>query len=104
MIINLTPHVLNIIIAEGEVRNVDPSGEIARVATSKVDCDAVDGIPVVKTGFGAVEGLPPQQSGVWLVVSRLVLSAATERTDLLAPGELVRDTAGKPIGCKGLSR
>jgi hypothetical protein len=31
----------------------------------------------------------------------MVLSACQGRKDLLAPGELVRDEAGKPTGCRG---
>lgn len=34
---NLTPHVLNIILASGEVMSVEPSGKVARVAAHYVE-------------------------------------------------------------------
>ena len=33
----------------------------------------------------------------------LVASACPDRSDLLVPGPLVRDSEGKVIGCRGLS-
>jgi hypothetical protein len=133
MLVNLTPHVLNIIVGD-ETLNLQPSGTVARVATKeetvglapstecshcggfgeieapemgsqgsyKCECSGMS-IPIVKTSFGEVEGLPEPQKGTYYVVSRLVLTAS-RRGDLLAPGQLVRNKEGQPIGCKGLSR
>lgn len=107
--INLTPHVLNIHHATGGVITVAPSGEVARVATlseaqPSLGIDGVS-IPVVKTTFGEVTGLPDPREGIVYIVSRLVLEAVKDaRPDVFAPGELVRDADGRPIGCKGLSR
>jgi len=103
-IVNLTPHEMNVVLSDASIRKIPPSGSVARVSTSSVDDGTVDGIPVAKTGFGELVGLPPQADGVFLVVSRLVLEAAGKRSDLLSPGELVRDEKGTVIGCKGLAR
>ena len=102
MLVNLTSHVLNIII-ENTTVNLETSGTVARVATKEETVGSVEGIPIVKTSFGEVEGIPMEEEGTFYVVSRLVLTAS-ERKDLLAPGQLVRNQEGQPIGCKGLSR
>jgi len=107
---NCTPHILNIHLADGSVRDIPPSGDVPRVATDRRSSDEIDGIPVEIVSMGAVEGLPDFEPGTWLVVSSLVASAVGARydgddgrMDLLVPGELVRDAAGKPIGCRGLA-
>ena len=102
MIINLTPHVLNVHAPSGVV-TLAPSGEVARVATVSVEAPPVEGLPTVVTSFGEVTGLPDPQPGVILVVSGMVASAA-HRPDVMSPGDLVRDDGGKPIGCRGLRR
>jgi len=75
---------------------------IPRVSTSSEKTGEICGVPIFKTVFGAVEGLPEKAEGVYLLVSALVRTASG-RDDLLSPGELVRDSEGKPVGCKGLS-
>ena len=100
--INLTPHTLNVH-ANGDVVSIAPSGEVARVATVSTDADPVGGIPTVTTAFGEVTGLPEAKEDVFLIVSGMVASAAP-RTDVLSPGDLVRDENGRPIGCRGLRR
>jgi hypothetical protein len=100
-IINATPHPIN----ETETGIEFPaSGLVVRVASSsELATEIVMGNKIIqayRTTFGEVEGLPEQQIGIFYIVSGLVLSAST-RTDLLAPGELVRDENGRAIGCKG---
>lgn len=38
-IVNLTPHVLNVHVADGSVRDIPPSGTVARVATIEIPAD-----------------------------------------------------------------
>jgi len=104
-IVNLTPHILNLIRMDGTVREVASSG-LARVSTSRVQIGEVDGIPLFETVFGEVSGLPDAEEGVLFVVSGLVAAhpSVRDRADVYSPGELVRDEQGKPIGCRGLSR
>jgi len=105
-LVNLTPHAINIIVG-GETISIPPSGVVARVNTSEEDCgflmnDGVE-IPIVQTHFdGEPEGIPAEEDGVFYLVSRLVFEASC-RSDLLAPGPLVRNDKGQPIGCLGLS-
>lgn len=102
MLVNLTPHVLNIHTPSGVV-SLPPSGQVARCSSVTSPLGEVDGVPVVSTGFGPVVGLPEAATGTTYVVSALVATAA-RRGDVLSPGELVRDAEGRPVGCKGLSR
>ena len=81
--INLTPHTINIKTPDGVIA-VEPSGDIARVATQEEVVASVDGIPLVKRGFGDVEGIPAPQEGTIYIVSALVASA-TSRPDVVAP-------------------
>jgi len=107
MIINLTPHTLNVVNMDGSVLvDVPPSGEVARVATSRVQTGEVYGLPLFTTRFGEVTGLPAASEGKLFVVSGLVAAHpdVRDRADVFSPGELVRDEAGKPVGCRGLTR
>ena len=42
-----------------------------------------------------------EMDGVILIVSTLVKNASPDRKDLVSPGELIRNEAGQPVGCKG---
>jgi hypothetical protein len=97
-IINYTPHPINEVTTG---RTFPPSGIVARVTSTSTPAGEIDGIPIVTTTFGEIEGLPAPQEGVAIIVSGMVLDAKGKRFDLVAPGELVRDSNGNPIGCKG---
>ena len=103
--INLTPHVLNII-SGAATTNVAPSGEVARCRVTYTPDGEVGGIPVYVAVYGEVTGLPEACPGKAYVVSGLVAAhpSVTGRSDVFAPGELVRDADGRPVGCKGLKR
>lgn len=101
-ILNFTPHALNVVGLDGSVTTF-PSVGVVRVATSTVSRNPIGGFGVVATTFSDVAGLPDPVSGTYFVVSRLVLSACPGRTDLLCPGELIRDVDGNVVGCKGFS-
>lgn len=61
-----------------------------------------------RTAPGETTGLPPEvpsehdEHPKVFIVSTLVRLAHPERRDLASPGELVRNEAGQPIGCRGL--
>lgn len=59
---------------------------------------------VTVEALGPVAGLPDPVPGVALVVSRLVAEAVPDRRDVFAPGELIRDSAGRIVGARGLCR
>ena len=104
VLVNMTPHQLNIVQTDGKVLTVEPSGFIPRCASTEKLDQSIGLIDVTSQTLGEVEGLPESLPGAFYIVSRLVASAASGRDDLLVPGPLVRDDQGRVIGCKGLSR
>src|SRR5574342_685222 len=115
MIINLTPHPVTIAGV-----TFPPDGRVPRVATTTVLVGRLvedapgewvrqhcpDGgfgmpdypgrsIPFTRVELGEVVDLPEPVPGTWLIVSRMVAEAAPKRDDLFAPGDLVRDEAGR---------
>ena len=102
-IINLTPHAVNIITNSGDIITFEPSGNIARCKQETVYVGDIDGIPLTSTSFGEVEDLPLPSDGCYYIVSRLIMSACPNRSDLLGPNELVRDDNGNIIGCRSFS-
>lgn len=100
-IVNLTPHTINEVVTG---KTYPPSGQVARVAVEYHNTGRiVDGVPVFVAKYGEIEGLPGYMEGVIYVVSSMVL-AACRRTDVVSPGELVRDENGKPVGCRGFKQ
>ena len=102
VLVNCTPHPLNIVQRDGSILTINPCGIVPRCSSTEVVNGAIGLIDITKQTLGAVEGLPDEIPGVHVIVSRLVASASG-RQDLLVPGALLRDDQGKVIGCKGLS-
>lgn len=106
-IINLTQHAINVFLEEKEMSF--PSEGLARVRTEEKSVGAVNGIPVVKTVYTDVEGLPGSQEGTIYLVSTLVLQAlkanGINRPDCLAPNTglsgAIRDEQGRIVGVRG---
>lgn len=102
-LINLCPHGINIVLPSGADILVPPSGQLARckaitVRTGRTFC----GIPVSRTDYGAVEGLPAPMNGIGFVVSGLVKGRVPERDDVFAPSETVRNPEGQVAGATSL--
>ena len=102
-IVNLTPHNVNIINEDGSIRTIKASGTVARCTQSTQVVDTIDNIPITTTNFGDVVDLPLPQADTMFIVSRLVLTACSDRDDLLVPNDFVRDDNGNIIGCKSLA-
>ena len=107
-IVNLTPHELNIYLPNGKVLTIKPSGTVARVRTSQMKEGSVYGIPVVRTQYLDVEGLPPKKEDTIYIASTLVTQIARQmmRNDVFAPDtgpqSAVRDETGRIIGVRRL--
>lgn len=117
-IVNLTPHDINIIDENGDITaTFPPSGTVARVARQSRhlrDIETPQGtIPLYEAVYGDVVDLPtpdpyPETNDpdTYYIVSRMVVDALgpsdIDISDLLTPGELVRDDQGNIIGCRGL--
>jgi len=99
-----------------EALTLYPAGGCSlRVAQTFEPVGVLDGVALYQARYGAVEtvdnatkavlgGLPPVVEGTTYVVSGQALEAVKGmgRSDFAAPGELVRNDAGQPVGCKGL--
>lgn len=101
-LINLTPHVLNVVDQDGTLVTVPPSGTVARVSTSSTAVFVVNNILVSRSVRGEVQDLPDPQDGVFFLVSMAVRDAVPDRQDVLSPGDLLRGPDGQPTGCNGL--
>jgi len=100
-IINLTPRTINELITN---QSFPPSGIIARLDSSTAQVNEINKIPLYEKLWGTIKNLPDSVEGTVYVVPGVMLDAGVSqgRTDLVAPGELVRNN-GKIIGCKGFS-
>jgi len=92
---------------DGPTVTIPPSGLVARCATNRVQVDTVyiDGIsvPINRTQFGAVEGLPDPQPDTIYIVSSVVAQAVPERDDVFIVDDAVRDEQGRIIGARALA-
>lgn len=103
-LVNLTPHILNIIAADGSTVYIPPDGNrIARVGSISTVVATVNGININRQTFGKVMDLPDAQDDVVYIVSRMVKDRVPDRDDVVVPGVPFRDTDGKVIGAWGLS-
>ena len=100
-IINATPHEVRLVDANGNLLASFPPQILIRLKAETVRDGEINGIPISRTVFGEPEGLPPQQPGVYYIVSQLVKNAIN-RSDLLVPAEVLRDEKGNIIGCQSL--
>jgi hypothetical protein len=103
-IVNRTPHVVRILVGDAAIRTIEPTLPTPRTATAREALFVVDGVPVDRVIYGGIVDLPPEEPGVFLIVSLMVAQAVPERKDLLVPGEVMRDASGAIVACKGLSR
>ena len=119
MILNLTPHVIDVYAADvpttvtgahRPILTIDPEPVPARLAEAVVDGrrfaprTGAEAVPVTFVEYGHAEGLPFVRPKVWLVVNLVVALALPRRPDLLVPYRQVRNAAGTIVGCRGLAR
>ena len=97
-IVNLTPHTINY---DDNVSSlVLASAGEARCAVTRQPLASTAPVKLCRTTYGTVTGLPAPVDGTMYVVSLLVRQACPDRADLCSPGELIRDQAGRVVGCK----
>ena len=107
-LVNLTPHPV-VLIRDGGAIEIPPSGVVPRLREIVEDTgDTVEGVPIVRKGYGEIQGLPDPEPDTYYIVSALVAQAARARglgrDDLLIPDDLVRDEQGRVIGARRLAR
>jgi hypothetical protein len=99
--INLTAHSINEVTSG---LTIPASGRVVRVKSSTTKVAEHAGSPIYTSVFGEVEGLPEPVDGILYIVSALALNACPNRIDLVAPGNLMRNPEGQPIGCVGFRK
>ena len=104
-IINLTPHSVNIVDVDGkEIARFEPTFPSTRCTQTNKIVSAIGEIPIMQTTFGEIYDLPEEDGDKKYIVSRIVLSAAKGREDLLTPNQVVRDSEGNIVGCQSLAK
>jgi len=113
-LVNLTPHEITLHVG-GHVVRIPPSGKVARLEEELTDLPpvlfdeygdegVVHRIPRQRALHGKITDLPEPEKGVVFIASMPVAQVAARqgRKDVLSPGKLVRDDAGRIVGCEGL--
>lgn len=106
-IVNKTSHPITILDEENEVITrfgPAPAGMQARLKSITTKIAEIDGIPISKTKYGILEGIPEPQEDVYYIVSQLVKNHLPNRHDLLVPAEVVRNERGHIVGCRSLGK
>ena len=100
---NYTPHAINVVLDTGVIEII--SSGLARCTTVRTHIGTLNsGIPIFRTSFGDVEGLPAPSEGIIYVVSMLAAQALKGiRDDIYIVDDIVRNEAGQIIGCRALA-
>jgi len=72
-IVNLTPHEVKVLDDDDNVIATFPSVGVARARQHDVPAGEIESIPVVKTEFGEVSGLPEPTEDAVFIVSRITV-------------------------------
>ena len=107
-LLNLTPHAINVLCADGSAAVIPSTAPPARCEESRADFgtttdDAGRVIRIVKLWRGQVYDLPPVAPHTRYIVSALVALAKPGRDDLLVVDEIVRNDNGQVVGCRALA-
>jgi hypothetical protein len=108
-LVNLTPHIVDLIPLSGDPIAIKIGGPAPRVLLDRIDLEplriAGAHIPTGWSRAGVdVNHLPDPEPDCLFIVSRMVAEAAAHRDDLVFPDDLVRDEFGAVVGCRRLSR
>ena len=85
--INMTPHVVRVLLPDGSYRVFEPSGARAIVTATPTPQGEWDGVPLISTTWGQLEGLPEPAEGTLYICSTLAAQGASRlgRTDVVSP-------------------
>lgn len=102
-LINLTPDPVVIFDANGQLlEEVLPSGHLAYIEEQSTELPSLEGMPMRRVVRGRVIGLLKPEPGVLQIVDTIIFHVS-RRVDVVAPGPLLRDSAGRVRGCIGLT-
>jgi hypothetical protein len=128
-VLNLTPHSVEVL-DESQFENLEwlktiwvadgvigepirqyPSVGSLRIKTDTVSAEDIDGVNVVETSYGDLEGLPEGYNGEYLIVSLPAQSMAKQSghqlaSKMLAPYKVVRlrSYTSTVLGCMGFTK
>lgn len=104
-VINLTPHPIILKIGDASIV-IKQSGIVTRISTTSsivTRIFGVPGVPLVRTSFGKIEGMPVLKKDVYYIVSTMVKAAFPDNDFLIVPHDLIRNDDGYITGCKSFS-
>ena len=123
MVINCTPHDVNIYTPSGcymrdgclyrredeiefpqPFRTYPAAKEPTRAISAQKVEDMADGILVYRWFPEEAVNLPDPKPGTYYIVSKMLAQACPERKDLIFPGTVVRNESGDVVGCIDFSR
>ena len=114
-VVNLTPHDINLMDKDFNIIETIKSSGSVRATEKKELIGELLGAPLYETKFEDVEGLPEAVEGTIYIVSRIIINACKDRSDLVTTSEIVRQdengnlsshpfAKGKIVGCHSFSR
>lgn len=103
MIINCTPHDVNIYTPSG-CCTYPAAKDPARAIYVRRTAGAVDGAFIYRRFPEEIVNLPEPKSGTYYIVPKTLAQACPEREDLIFPGTVVRDADGHIVGRIDFSR
>jgi hypothetical protein len=105
-VVNLTGHRIDILREDGTIATVWPAPEVVRAELDFGLVDVVEGIGVFVQLTTCDTTLPPPVEGTVYVVSAYTKMhfLNEDRPDVLCPGQVRRDAAGRVIACRGLQQ
>lgn len=104
MIVNLTPHTVNLKLASGKIKTIERKGRIPRIEEVIEYQASIDDVMIYGISYGGVVDAPPVRPNTCYVVSRMIAEALPGRDDLLFPIMLERDTNGSVLLATALGR
>lgn len=103
-IVNLTPHPVTLVTANGDEVVIQPEETPVRIPAETKPAGEINGIPLVEETLGNADNvLPAPQPDTVYVVSRPVAERASHRDDLVVPTDVER-VNGKPVRARALAR
>jgi hypothetical protein len=110
--INITPHSIDLLLDNKKI-SIPPTGVVARCSVDSEQLAPISAtfddirfeIPLAVTRLGELVGLPPAIEDTYYITSIVVAQKAAQlgRTDVIVP-DVIRDTKGNIVGCKGFYR
>ena len=99
-IVNLCRHPLFVLLEDGKSVRVPAAESSASVDLEDYVVDEVDGISIYRRKATRFHNLPEPEPGTYFVVSRIVADHCRERSDLVAPTDLIKDSKKHVVGCQ----